>query len=111
MIARNIYLNAALVFLFATSVNAMAADNGTTGTKVAYRQPLDVLNNSLTPMEKGDLIFSAAPRGTREASIKKYVPLSEYLSKAIGKKIVYQYPGTWTEYQGKMQKGDRKSVV
>lgn len=105
MTARIMYVNAALVGLFAISVNSLAADNATTGTKVAYQQALDVFNGAQTPMEKNTLVFSAAPRGTLEASVKKYGPLTEYLSKAIGKKIVYQYPGTWGVYQGKMQKG------
>lgn len=103
-------VNVSLAVLFAASQAAVAADNGAkgakgAGAKVAYQQAPDALNAGQTPMERSELVFSAAPRGGQEASEQKYAPLAEYLSKVIGKKIVYKYPGTWGAYQGNMQKG------
>ena len=109
MTMRIVCLNVVFMLLFAASGSSMAADTGTTDkavtSKVAYQQARDVLNTAQSPMEKSVLIFSAAPRGDMESSQKKYGPLAEYLSNVIGKKIVYQYPGTWGVYQGSMQKG------
>jgi ABC-type phosphate/phosphonate transport system substrate-binding protein len=52
------------------------------------------------------LIFSAPPRETPEAGIEMYKPVAEYLSKAIGKKVVYKHPGTWGVYRTEMLKGN-----
>ena len=51
------------------------------------------------------LVFSAPPRETAETSKAIYQPVANYLSRVIGKKIVYRYPGTWGVYRAKMLEG------
>ena len=51
------------------------------------------------------ITLSAPPRDSEDEGRRRFEPVAEYLSKAIGKKIVYRHPGTWGVYQGEMQKG------
>lgn len=51
------------------------------------------------------LIFTAAPRETPEEGNKIYQPIAALLSKALGKKIVYQHPENWGLYRTKMLNG------
>ena len=55
--------------------------------------------------DQGVLVFAAPPRETSEQGKEIYQPIAEYLSKVIGKKIVYKYPGTWGVYRTEMLKG------
>src|SRR5712692_5755018 len=105
-----------IVFIFSVVLSGpiLAADKAVGGkneptkqtrdvsAKVAYQPPQDVLNSAQNPTDRTELIFSAAPRENAERSNEIYGPIAEYLSNAIGKKIVYQYPGTWGVYQGTM---------
>src|SRR5216684_2827643 len=112
-----IVLRIAFIFSFVLSAYALAAEKAAggknepvkqsreAGAKVAYQTPQDMLNAVQKPMERAELIFSAAPRDNAERSQEVFGPIAEYLSKATGKKVVYQYPGTWGVYQGTMQKG------
>jgi ABC-type phosphate/phosphonate transport system substrate-binding protein len=52
-----------------------------------------------------EYIFSAPPRETGESESEVYLPIAEYLSKATGKKIIYQASNNWLSYQDKMRKG------
>lgn len=51
------------------------------------------------------LVFAASPRETPEEGREVYQPILDYLSKAIGKKIVYRHPGTWGVYRTEMVRG------
>ena len=51
------------------------------------------------------LVFSAPPRETEEDGIRTYQPIAEYLSRIIGKTIVYKHPSDWLSYQTEMQHG------
>ena len=51
------------------------------------------------------LVFSAPPRETEEDGIRTYQPIAEYLSRIIGKTIVYKHPSDWLSYQTEMQRG------
>jgi ABC-type phosphate/phosphonate transport system substrate-binding protein len=77
--------------------------------KVAFSQTPSVpANNNLPDRIKEDqtaLVFTAAPRESSEAGKDIYEPIAEYLSKVIGKKIVYKDPGTWGVYRTKMLQG------
>ncbi|MGE5241764.1 MAG: phosphate/phosphite/phosphonate ABC transporter substrate-binding protein [Bacteroidota bacterium] len=55
--------------------------------------------------DRETLVFTAPPRETPEQAQEIYQPIADYLSKVIGKKIVYQYPGTWGAYRAEMLKG------
>ena len=54
----------------------------------------------------GTLVFTAPPRESEEEGKEIYGPVAEYLSKAIGRKVEYRYPGTWGIYRTGMLKGD-----
>lgn len=51
------------------------------------------------------LVFSSPPRETAEAAKKLYQPIAEYLSKVIGKPVVYKYPRTFGVYRTEMING------
>jgi ABC-type phosphate/phosphonate transport system substrate-binding protein len=51
------------------------------------------------------LVFSAPPRETEEEGNRIYKPIAEYLSRIIGKTIVYKHPSNWLTYQTEMQRG------
>ena len=55
--------------------------------------------------DQGTLVFTAPPRETPKQAQEMYQPIADYLSKVIGKKIVYRYPGTWGAYRTEMLKG------
>jgi len=54
---------------------------------------------------KGEIIFTAPPRGPIAKETKMYKPVADYLSRVINKKIIYKFPGNWLTYQNDMQKG------
>jgi len=88
---------------------AVAADDAakqTTSTisKVVY-QPSKSTEDPQKSIQGSELIFTAPPRETAEAAKALYEPIAEYLSKTIGKKVTFKYPGSWGVYQGTMQKG------
>lgn len=62
------------------------------------------------PIGKDTLIFTAPPRETPEAGARIYQPVADYLSKVIGKPIVYQHPRSWGLYRTEMLMG-RYDVV
>ena len=55
--------------------------------------------------EQNGLVFSAPPRESAKVGMEIYGPVADYLSKVIGKKVVYKYPGTWGVYRTKMLEG------
>jgi ABC-type phosphate/phosphonate transport system substrate-binding protein len=65
--------------------------------------------NGMTPgaLNAGDaeLIFSAPPRESAVDGVRTYQPVAEYLSRVIGRKIVYRHPQNWLTYQTEMLKG------
>src|SRR5712692_4457676 len=55
--------------------------------------------------ESVELILSAPPRGT--AAKKKAIdePIAEFLSKTIGKKVIFKYSDNWLSYSKGMVEG------
>lgn len=51
------------------------------------------------------LVFSAPPRETEQAGKSKYEPIADYLSRELGRPVVYKHPGTWGVYRTEMLKG------
>lgn len=49
------------------------------------------------------LVLSSPPRGTKEQDSMRFKPIAEYLSRALGRPVVYEFPGNWGAYQGLMQ--------
>ena len=56
------------------------------------------------PVAAQDFVFSAPPRGTADKEALVYKPIAAYLSRITGKRIVYQHPDNWLNYQSQMQK-------
>jgi len=57
-----------------------------------------------------DLIMTAPPREKPEAGKKIYGPVADHLSKLLGKKVVYEHPKNWLNYQRDMR-NDKYDVV
>ena len=51
------------------------------------------------------IVFTAPPRETPEQGMEIYKPVAEFLSKTIGKRVMYKHPGTWGVYRTEMLKG------
>jgi len=97
----------------AAPTNQSAPANAPTIHKTSFAPP-DTAGNkpSLEGVVRGMpagadnvLVFSAPPRETEEDGIRTYQPIAEYLSRIIGKKIVYKHPSDWLTYQTEMQRG------
>lgn len=69
------------------------------------RPSLDGMARTAPAGEETVLVFSAPPRESAEDGIRTYQPIADYLSRVIGKKIVYRQPSDWLSYQAEMQKG------
>ena len=74
---------------------------GTTGNKPS----LEGVVRGMPAGADDVLVFSAPPRETEEEGIRTYQPVAEYLSRIIGRKIVYKHPSDWLTYQTEMQRG------
>lgn len=57
-----------------------------------------------------DLIFSAPPREKPEAGQVLYGPIVAHLNKLLGRKVVYEHPGNWLNYQRNMR-DDKYDIV
>lgn len=51
-----------------------------------------------------DLIFTAPPRETPEKAKQIFQPIADYLSIALGQRVVYKYSDNWLTFQSDMQK-------
>jgi len=92
--------------LVAGSVAAESGGNAVNpDTKVAFRAPVAVTSPAFQLSDSRELVLSAAPREEEAESVSIYAPLADYLSKVLGRPVMYKYPGNWGIYQGLMQKG------
>lgn len=57
------------------------------------------------PPAQADLIFTSAPRDTKEKEEVVYKPLTDLLTKAAGQKVTFQYGDNFLVYQSEMRKG------
>ncbi len=57
-----------------------------------------------------DLILTSPPREQKEAGEKDYGQLAEHLTKLLNKKVVYEHPGNWLNYQREMR-DDKYDIV
>jgi hypothetical protein len=60
---------------------------------------------ALVTTPRGALVFSSPPRESAEAAKKLYQPVADYLSKVLGKPVVYKYPRTYGVYRTEMING------
>jgi ABC-type phosphate/phosphonate transport system substrate-binding protein len=84
-----------------------AADNQPGLVRVAFAPPAQKERSvaHILSSEAEVITLSAPPRDTEEEGRRRFEPVAQYLSKALGKRVVYQHPGNWGVYQGAMQKG------
>lgn len=77
--------------------------------KVAFNPSAPAAGKTTPPHqvveEQDALIFTAPPRESPEVAAEIYQPVADYLSKSIGKKVKYKFPGTWGVYRTEMLKG------
>jgi ABC-type phosphate/phosphonate transport system substrate-binding protein len=103
---------AGLVLLTASTgiATAHAADAVVTpnSTPVAYR-PSATSASAPSPGEAAradqELVLTAPPRDTQSEGERRFGPLAEYLTRVLGRKVVYRHPVTWGAYQAEMLKG------
>lgn len=84
------------------------------------RNPLQLITGSLpvptapapaqeaqpaAPPGESALVLSAPPRESIEDGAKRFDPMADYLSRVLGRRVVYKHPGTWGGYQSDMQNG------
>lgn len=74
----------------------------TGGKPTAAAKPAPVAQAVPSPGDY-ELILSAPPRDNAEEGAKRFGPMAEYLSKVLGRKVVYKHPGDWGGYQADMQ--------
>lgn len=60
---------------------------------------------SIVPVQ-ADLIFTSAPRDTKEKEEEIYKPIIDLMSKAGGQKVVFQHGDNFLVYQSEMRKGN-----
>ncbi len=89
---------AASAYAADTDVKKISFDaEGTVQSKIANR-PIGASTNEV-------MVLSAPPREGEIAAKEMYAPIAEYLSRATGKKVVFQYSRDWLSYQTEMKKG------
>jgi len=97
----------AVAAVLAVGIGAIAANAADPGLQVALLSPQQSDSGApqaLAP-EAEILTLSAPPRDSEDEGRRRFEPLAQYLSKTLGKKVVYRHPGNWGVYQGAMQKG------
>lgn len=99
---------AAVSTAFFSNINIAAADRGlssATVRKAAYARPESPALPAGIRAIGEPLVLSAPPRETAEEARAIYQPVAEYLSTAIGRRVVYRHPGTWGAYRSEMLRG------
>ncbi len=118
-------LVASLALLAVSFSTPLAADSSGTGMppmqaiaaaikRVAFSpspSPAAAAKNNLNNLQENiaeqqeAIVFTAPPRETPEEGMEIYKPVADFLSKTIGKRVVYKHPGTWGVYRTEMLKG------
>ena len=93
------------VLAAATATAESTGQKASPATKVAYRTTTNDTAPAFRLTENNELVLSAAPREESAEAEAIYGPVAEYLSTALGKKVVFKHAGNWGVYQGLMQKG------
>jgi len=108
-----ISLGAMVFAMGASAADQIAREKSPTARKTSFAPPETATSRpSFEGVARGMpagsdnmLVFSAPPRETEEEGIRTYQPIAEYLSRIIGKTIVYKHPGDWLTYQTQMHRG------
>ena len=105
------FLPCLLVAGLSSSFPAVAEQEGAAKRVVVHYQSANAPSTSVIPPGKalenarGDLTFSAPPRGPYQEEVAVYQPIVDYLSKVIGRKVVYQHADNWLSYSKDMTAG------
>jgi len=98
------------------SVSATAEQAGVAKLSTVSFQPANAPVTAAMQPDKtlanahGDLVFSAPPRGTQQEEIAVYQHVVDYLSKVIGRNVVFQYADNWLSYSKDMTAGKYDNV-
>ena len=100
-------VTAYLTYEVAQNRNPLARIAGifNTGAPAPMAAPVREMSAATTPDEQA-LVLSAPPRESAEEGANRFGPIAEYLTQALGRKVIYRHPGTWGGYQSDMQRGD-----
>jgi ABC-type phosphate/phosphonate transport system substrate-binding protein len=91
-------MSKASVFVSAVAVALVAG-----GGAYYYYQPVQAKPApAAVQVSNNELIFTAPPRESAEVGNATYKPIADYLSKVIGKKVVYKHSATWGVYRTEM---------
>jgi ABC-type phosphate/phosphonate transport system substrate-binding protein len=93
------------VFAIAAASAESTTPPAVSGTKIAYRTTTNNNAPEFRLSENNELVLSAAPREEEAEAEAIYGPVADFLSTALGKKVVFRHAGNWGVYQGLMQKG------
>jgi ABC-type phosphate/phosphonate transport system substrate-binding protein len=86
--------------------SSLVADSSRVLKKTSY-SPENRASTASTPTAVQErILFSAPPRGSEEEERAIYDPIAQYLTKAIGREVVFRYTGSWGVYQTAMLKGE-----
>ncbi len=66
--------------------------------RVALASPEAAAMPASPASDAGVITLSAPPRDSEEMGQKRFGPVAEYLSKILGRKVVYKHPGSWGVY-------------
>ena len=89
-----------LVFAF-----CLVGEAGAVDSSAIRKSALPTLRTDAASVDTSELILSAPPRDTEAEGVRRFGPVAAYLSKVLGRKVVYKYPGSWGAYQSDMIKG------
>lgn len=68
-------------------------------------------SSAAAAVPSGPYLLGAAPRESTALGRKIYDPLAAYLSKVLGRRVVYRPAGSWGVYQGLMQQSHYDLVI
>jgi ABC-type phosphate/phosphonate transport system substrate-binding protein len=91
------------LFLVLCTHPAVAENRPDPAQTIALRTSISTSQESSA--ETTPLVLAAPPRDSAEEGMKRFGPVAEYLSAALGRKVVYRHPTTWGGYQADMQRG------
>lgn len=105
MNTRIVYAASAALAVSIGTIAFSTAETRTAPVRVALATPGTAAMPTSPAADAGAITLSAPPRDSEEEDRQRFEPVAEYLSKVLGKKVVYRHAGSWGVYQGAMQKG------
>jgi ABC-type phosphate/phosphonate transport system substrate-binding protein len=88
-----------------SSTYSTVLDAADGGTKVSFAPRDGQPSLPVAPVPGATLVLSAPPRENAEQGEQIFNPIAEYLSRVIGRPVVFRYSATWGGYQTDMQRG------